>query len=1097
MGTNSSIMCAASGGNHSDTSPRGPRDHARSGLDLACYACRISSHGKSPVSNWLRCTCSRNSTSCSVSGGSPLYHIPLDPRGRAEVTRSARHSHSRVVQSPRSASSISATDFMQPQVVESQQVVVGTNTPFHPHQPLDLRLHPRPRSPSGLPCESARDVNSTPKHGDGSGNGNRHADLVPFPRHALRTNDSACGADPDTAPQGNPVATSRIRERVSPDQAEQHRQPVSDGSVSASNSFGSVVAGHRLLKTQSPPLEEASAANTAATTLMEPLPRNPESHSPSGQESVATIDFAKQFYLHRLHGIDAQVDRMVATETDWVARLRTILPPASDLYTPLPHYALQLARSNQALEKRREYQTTAVNYQTTKRELELQLSTVAEGHLISKGYDSADISRRRRLLELQLGGHGNHGDWVTPPRDGGVQLLRRGPLYQESAERAVGKVVSNEATAQVEWIIHHQRGMNTTSDPECQADKLSPSAAQPPSLPASPPWWNAEQNIVTPPRSPSDGPTEVALPVEAPQSATELLPPADLDGASPSVPPSAEHPVGIGIRLSIMPKDAAPLPFEVHLATTTIDILGRLVEKHMLSQREQRVFQWGWRGGAVRRISCCGEMYDAGGLGNVPGGGSSLYDAGIRAGDVVLVSLNTQVAVSGPSRKAPSSPSPPAAPPLESASTLVVRHKGFSYHFEVYLSWVTVAGLFALLLPRIAANDHQPGGASTLHSTHEVLHIEIGGTSWTAGGTKSHSTTLSGAGCQPNDNLRARSSKPDTASVSRPAEADRGSGDNGDAGKGGDDGSDDGEGGKDSPVSAEVAEPVTAFAPGDSVWYVKTGVADRPASVVAVHIELSQPSYTIQFRGLEETRNTEPEFLRHPVVEDSEVIVHFGFDTATMHMPLDSTTSGRLLTLLAVYFRSLPGYEHSAVECFKFLDAIHPLEDADRSRYLSELGMRSGCSITALAERPPSGDSPLPPPETLSIILDGVQWDINREELESHVRATMGTYGRMYHGQGANADYATVLVPCDQAWMEFYRGLPTLRTTPSVLKQSCRNLSLIISRGHSGMAPGMSTPPQGDTTVNMLFANLLHLIHSARYNSTGASSLALHYSLPP
>ena len=327
MGTNSSIMYAASGGNHSDTSPRGPRDHARSGLDLACYACRISPHGKSPVSNWLRCTCSHNSTSCSVSGGSPLYHIPLDPRGRAEVTRSARHSHSRVVLSPRSASSISATDFMQQQVVESQQVVVGTNTPFHPHQPLDLRLHPRPRSPSGLPCESARDVNSTPKHGDGSGNWNRHADLVPFPRHALRTNDSACGADPDTAPQGNPVATSRILERVSQDQAEQHRKPVSDGSVSASNSFGSVVAGHRLLKTQSPPLEEASAANTAATTLMEPLTRKPESHSPSGQESVATIDFAKQFYLHRLHGIDAQVDRMVATETDWVARLRTTRSP--------------------------------------------------------------------------------------------------------------------------------------------------------------------------------------------------------------------------------------------------------------------------------------------------------------------------------------------------------------------------------------------------------------------------------------------------------------------------------------------------------------------------------------------------------------------------------------------------------------------------------------------------------------------------------------------------------------------------------------------------------------------------------------------------
>ena len=55
----------------------------------------------------------------------------------------------------------------------------------------------------------------------------------------------------------------------------------------------------------------------------------------------------------------------------------------------------------------------------------------------------------------------------------------------------------------------------------------------------------------------------------------------------------------------------------------------------------------------MMRISCCGETYDAGGLGKVPGGGSSLYDAGLRAGGVVLVSLDTQVAVPGPRRKAP------------------------------------------------------------------------------------------------------------------------------------------------------------------------------------------------------------------------------------------------------------------------------------------------------------------------------------------------------------------------------------------------------------------------------------------------------------
>ena len=94
----------------------------------------------------------------------PEVFINIQFTRRAAVTRSARHSHSRVVQYPRSASSTSVTDFMQQQVVDSQQVVVGTNTPFHPHQPFSRRLRPRPRSRSGSPCESARDVNSTPLH---------------------------------------------------------------------------------------------------------------------------------------------------------------------------------------------------------------------------------------------------------------------------------------------------------------------------------------------------------------------------------------------------------------------------------------------------------------------------------------------------------------------------------------------------------------------------------------------------------------------------------------------------------------------------------------------------------------------------------------------------------------------------------------------------------------------------------------------------------------------------------------------------------------------------------------------------------------------
>ena len=145
----------------------------------------------------------------------------------------------------------------------------------------------------------------------------------------------------------------------------------------------------------------------------------------------------------------------------------------------------------------------------------------------------------------------------------------------------MGPVVSNEATAQVERIIH-QRDEHQI---RVRVDNYA-LRARPPSPPASPPGGKP-RDIVTPPRSPRDGPTEVVLPVEAPQPATELLPPADPDGASLSVPPSAEHPVWIGIRLNVLPKDAAPLPFEVHLTTTTIDILGRLVEKHMLSQREQ------------------------------------------------------------------------------------------------------------------------------------------------------------------------------------------------------------------------------------------------------------------------------------------------------------------------------------------------------------------------------------------------------------------------------------------------------------------------------------------------------------------------------
>ena len=164
--------------------------------------------------------------------------------------------------------------------------------------------------------------------------------------------------------------------------------------------------------------------------------------------------------------------------------------------------------------------------------------------------------------------------------------------------------------------------------------------------------------------------------------------------------------------------------------------------------------------------------------------------------------------------------------------TLKVTYSGHTYRIPVLLSSTTVAELFGELLPRIT-------GKQTLPRLPKVLHLEIRGKSWPAGGDENTSTTLGDAGCLIDQPVRARGIRLEAAPAAHfSAVNDTGVGggdDDGDSDDGGGDGS------EATPSSHGGQPPASEFAVGDRVWYVKIGEYDRPGNVVAVHWKAGQP----------------------------------------------------------------------------------------------------------------------------------------------------------------------------------------------------------------------------------------------------------------
>ena len=115
-------------------------------------------------------------------------------------------------------------------------------------------------------------------------------------------------------------------------------------------------------------------------------------------------------------------------------------------------------------------------------------------------------------------------------------------------------------------------------------------------------------------------------------------------------------------------------------------------------------------------------------------------------------------------------------------------------------------------------------------------------------------------------------------------------------------------------------------------------------------------------------------------------------------------------------------------------------------------------------------------PTTLSITHKGVVWSIGKETLKTHLLAVRG---RLYPGSDQQPGYAAVLASCDRSWVASFRDLPELRANNTAAIEQIRNrLHTIFRRGYTGMAPDLQTPPLGEETMSMLFANILQLVHA-------------------
>ena len=169
VGTNGNILNVVSGGIQPDSPSDDPCSRSALGPDWGCDACRLSPHGKSPLTSRLGCSCTDGNILHVVSGGSPLSSMSDDPCDRSALADDSpsviRHRTLR----PRLAPSEFA---LSSNIMAS--IDCGTTAGCGElHPPLSspepsTAFIPVPGPKAAMLLPSVQGVNSTSLHGDGS-----------------------------------------------------------------------------------------------------------------------------------------------------------------------------------------------------------------------------------------------------------------------------------------------------------------------------------------------------------------------------------------------------------------------------------------------------------------------------------------------------------------------------------------------------------------------------------------------------------------------------------------------------------------------------------------------------------------------------------------------------------------------------------------------------------------------------------------------------------------------------------------------------------------------------------------------------------------
>ena len=315
-------------------------------------------------------------------------------------------------------------DILHQQVDEQPSAVEASTSPFH-HSRLATPSSPPPHA-SAAP--ESTEVKAAPKHGDGSGITNGHAEGTMFLPSGCE--NAQCVADLCTAPHGNTPLINKGESLAPtpPPATQKHRQSVSDMVSDQLHRF---------------------------TTMKTP---------PNGPTERAEIDFPGRFLHLQTAGVGAQVRDMVTNATRWIDDLRRCFPPGGDRAPPLGAIELLMAERTQAYQQEHAKVAMTVHLRTEKRRLELELAVVAEGYLREIGFsatDLCDLTRRVNMLTLQEGGHDSNGNSIISSRTGGTSLYCSSPLYRVPGTKD-NKVVDKETTVQTSKLDRDLRAARSS-----------------------------------------------------------------------------------------------------------------------------------------------------------------------------------------------------------------------------------------------------------------------------------------------------------------------------------------------------------------------------------------------------------------------------------------------------------------------------------------------------------------------------------------------------------------------------------------------------------------------------------------------------------